>query len=234
MRPMRPRSPSSVSLSASLHCSCPLVVAALLSLTSCSAATAPAARAAQRQPHDRASSAETANQPVSGRRYVVVAAACTLRIVAFSLAGAHPVDVARFSGHADVVEHDLSRSRVYFEIDMTSISARSASLTRLIRSARLLDVTRFPRARFVSTKIRPSPSLEHDYMLSGKLTLHGVTRALEVVARVRRAARRFVVSTRFSIRRQDFGVTPGGLVGLLVHDDVEVQLQVVAEPADSP
>jgi polyisoprenoid-binding protein YceI len=101
------------------------------------------------------------------------------------------------------------------------------------RSARVLDVARYPRAQFVSDSARSRSDSSHEYTIVGRLSLHGVTRALQVPASVRKHKQKFVVRTRFSVRRQDFGIRPGGLLGLLVHDEVQVELGVVASPVQT-
>ena len=129
-----------------------------------------------------------------------------------------------------MVDGDPSRSSVSVAIDTRTVSASTDLLTDLVRSSRVLDVARYPEASFVSRRIRRDGRAPDRYVISGELTLRGVTRTLEVAGTLRRRSGHLVAETDFSVRRQDFGIRPGGLLELLVHDEVRIEMEVVAEP----
>jgi len=157
-----------------------------------------------------------------------------VRILAGSMLGEHPVVVSQYRGEADVVEAELHRSRVRVMLQLESVTAASETLTNLVKSERVLDVKRFPTASFVSERIIPRGTIPESYRLIGTLTLHGVSKTVEVLGSVRREGKAFVASSRFSLQRQEFGIRPGGLLGLLIHDKVVVDLRLVAEATSPP
>jgi polyisoprenoid-binding protein YceI len=165
------------------------------------------------------------------RSYRVAPERSHVRVIASSPLGEHPMTLRRVEGRARVFDADLTRSTFEIEIDARSVEAGSDFLTSLVRSPRVLDVARFPKARFVSLEIRRDPAGQGVYRLAGALTLHGVTRPVDVSARVRRRDGEFVAQTTFWLRRQDFAIRPGGLLSLLVHDEVRVELELVAVAA---
>jgi polyisoprenoid-binding protein YceI len=172
--------------------------------------------------------------PAASRRYVVVPERSRVLILAGSVLGEHPVEVARYHGSADVVEARLHRSQVSVTLELDSVTASSNALTNLIKSERVLDVQRYPTASFVSDRIVPRGTTPESYRLTGTLTLHGVSKTVEVLGGVQREGKAFVASSRFSLRRQEFGIKPGGLLGLLIRDAVVVDLRLVAEPIPAP
>lgn len=167
-------------------------------------------------------------------RYVVAPERSRVLILAGSVLGEHPVEVSRYQGDAEVVETELHESRVRVTLELSSVAASTRTLTDLIKSDRVLDVAQYPTASFVSEKIVLHAASTQSYQITGTLTLHGVSKTVEVLGQVRRDGRSFVASSRFSLRRQDFGIKPGGLLGLLIHDDVVVDLRLVAVPKRPP
>ena len=172
--------------------------------------------------------------PPASRRYVVVPKRSRVLILAGSVLGEHPVEVSRYHGSADVVEEQLHHSQVSVTLELDSVTASTNALTNLVKSERVLDVKRYPTASFVSDRIIPRGTTPESYRLTGTLTLHGVSKTVEVLGRVQRRGKAFVASSRFSLQRQEFGIKPGGLLGLLIHDAVVVDLRLVAEPSPAP
>jgi len=189
-------------------------------------APSPAGAAPADSPHHVAATAS--------RRFVVVPERSRVLILAGSVLGEHPVQVAEYQGDADVVEPTLHHSRVRVTLKLDSVEATSPTLTKLIKSERVLDVQRYPTASFASERIVPQGASQQSYRLIGTLTLHGISKTVEVVGRVCREGTAFVASSRFSLRRQEFGIKPGGLLGLLINDNVVVDLRLVAEPTSAP
>jgi hypothetical protein len=67
--------------------------------------------------------------------------------------------------------------------------------------------------------------------LAGEMTYRGRRRSLAVDADVTLDGARLVGKTRFGVRFTDFGLDPPKLLFLKVKDDVELELELVAEPA---
>ncbi len=115
-----------------------------------------------------------------------------------------------FKGSFDYDEKQPEKASVMVEIDTASVDSNHAERDKHLRGKDFLDVTKFPKASFVSTGYQPMG--DGKAMLSGKLTLHGVTRPLDIeVLEVGNGPdpwggyrRGFEGSTRFALA--DFGI----------------------------
>ena len=130
---------------------------------------------------------------------------------------------------------DPSRSTADITIQAASIDSGSTDRDNHLRSADFLDVETYPTLRFVSTATREVG--EDEYLLTGKLTIRGVTREVEIAitlvgtevdpfGNVRAG---FEATTRIS--RKDFGLTWNVALesgGVLVSDRVNISLDVSA------
>jgi polyisoprenoid-binding protein YceI len=108
---------------------------------------------------------------------------------------------AKFTGKAQVEGQALKSLNV--EIDTTSISTEFEKLTTHLKSPDFFDVRRFPTAKFESTKITPGSGSSQ---ITGKLTLHGVTKEISFPATVEIGASGVSVKSEFSIDRSEFGM----------------------------
>jgi polyisoprenoid-binding protein YceI len=138
-----------------------------------------------------------------------------------------------FEGVVTVAENPLDSS-VTATIDMTSIDTNNTQRDDHIRSADFFEVESYPTMTFRSTGIRPDGE---DFVLVGELTLHGVTRPVELALEVGGAGPDAYGGTRsgFSattkINRRDFGIDislpmDGG--GVVVGDVISIQLEIEA------
>lgn len=85
-----------------------------------------------------------------------------------------------FSGNFSFDEKNPAASKVSVEIDTASVNSNHAERDKHLRSADFLDVGKFPKATFESTKV--STSEDGKATISGKLTLHGVTKDIDIAA----------------------------------------------------
>ena len=118
------------------------------------------------------------------------------------------------------------------EIDMASVVTQSEKLTKNLKAEPgLFDVETYPTSRFVMTEVRKAePGTEATHMIVGNLTLHGQTLSVEFPATVTREEGKFVLSSEFSVNRQDFGIDfEGGTVFPEVRDKVLINLDIDAE-----
>jgi polyisoprenoid-binding protein YceI len=85
-----------------------------------------------------------------------------------------------FSGTLNVDEANPANSWVEAEIDASSIDTRDAGRDGHLRTADFLDVEKFPKITFKSTRIEPIGG--NEYTIIGDLTLHGVTKSVVLKA----------------------------------------------------
>jgi len=106
-----------------------------------------------------------------------------------------------------------------------------ADVQKTMLGPECLDVARFPSIRFVSTGVtglgrQPDG---HRIAVRGSLTLHGVTRAITLPARIDFKADTLEATGTVTIHQTDFGMKPiskGGVVN--VKDELELDWRLVA------
>jgi polyisoprenoid-binding protein YceI len=142
----------------------------------------------------------------------------------------------KLTGSVSIDAKEFRNSSVEALIDASMIDTREPARDDHLRSADFFDVQKFPSLIFRSTRIEGSP--DAGFTLSGKLTIHGVTR--EVTFEVEPLSPetkdpygnvRIGTSARTKIDRKDFGLhwnaaleTGGVLVGTQVNITLEIEL----------
>lgn len=82
----------------------------------------------------------------------------------------------KFDGNFHYDPKNLKASSVDIEIDAASIDSNHAERDKHLRGNRFLNVSKYPKATFKSTKFEPKN--DNEGMLTGDLTLHGVTKSI--------------------------------------------------------
>jgi len=83
-----------------------------------------------------------------------------------------------FSGNFTYDEAKPEASNVEVTVKTASVSSNYAERDKHLRSDDFLDVEKFPEAKFVSTSFKPTG--DDKAVLTGDLTLHGVTRPITI------------------------------------------------------
>jgi len=83
-----------------------------------------------------------------------------------------------FEGSFDYDENNPSASKVSVEIDTASVDSNHAERDKHLRSDDFLDVSKYPKASFVSTSFQDKG--DGKAALQGNLTLHGVTKPITI------------------------------------------------------
>ncbi|MDR5867000.1 YceI family protein [Halomonas koreensis] len=83
-----------------------------------------------------------------------------------------------FSGEFSYDPENLAASSASLEVDVSSLTSNHAERDKHIKSDDFLNVAEYPTARFASTGFEPTG--EDQGVLTGDLTLHGETRAIEM------------------------------------------------------
>jgi polyisoprenoid-binding protein YceI len=139
----------------------------------------------------------------------------------------------RFSGTITIAEDPLASS-VEASIDMASIDTRDPNRDGDLRSANFFETDTHPTATFRSTAVRPDG--DH-FVVDGELTLHGVTRPVQLHVEFNGVSgdpwggTRAGFSAETEINRRDFGIDismplDGG--GVVIGDKVKVHLEIEA------
>lgn len=138
-----------------------------------------------------------------------------------------------FSGQI-VTAEDLLASSVTAEIELPSIDTNNAQRDDHIRSADFFEVESHPIMTYRSTSLRPQGD---GFLVDGELTLHGVTRPVQLVLELggfgpdAYGGTRVGFSATTHINRRDFGIDitmpmDGG--GVVVGDKIAIALEVEA------
>ncbi|HEX5497247.1 MAG TPA: YceI family protein [Mycobacteriales bacterium] len=132
-----------------------------------------------------------------------------------------------------VAENALDSS-VTATIALNSVDTRNEQRDNHIRSADFFEVEKYPTMTYRSTGIRPDGD---DFVIEGELSLHGVTRPVELATELTGVSKdpfggtRAGFSATTEISRSDFGVDislpmDGG--GVVVSDRVRIELEIEA------
>jgi len=119
--------------------------------------------------------------------------------------------------------------------DKLSAEDRAKVESQLI-GPEVLDASRFPEIRFVADRLRVSVQKtgELEGTLSGKLSVHGVTKALDVPVHAWRRGDAQVVLGKVTFNQSDFGITPlHQAAGAIAVEDrvlVDFALRLVPSP----
>jgi len=133
-------------------------------------------------------------------------------------------------------EQDITKSHVEASIDAASINTREADRDTHLKSADFLDVEKFPKLTFTSTRVARTG--EGELRVEGDLMIHGVTRKVEFAVEGPTPPgkdpwgnTRIGWTATTKINRKDFGLTWNTTLetgGILVGDEVSITFDVEA------
>jgi polyisoprenoid-binding protein YceI len=154
----------------------------------------------------------------------------------------HTISAPLASGHLDVQKRTIElkfRSKEMKVLDPGTSDSERATIESTMKSDKVLDPARFPEISFVSTSVETpaatvaagTPAGGTDapkrYLVHGKLTLHGVTKPIEMSVSLSDGH----YTGKVSLKQSDFGITPikigGGAVR--VKDPIEIVFEIVAK-----
>lgn len=151
----------------------------------------------------------------------------TVAFTGAKVTGKHEGGFKAFKGALEVVENDLSKSRVRVDLEMGSVFSDSEKLTGHLKSPDFFGVEQFPVARFVSTSLKKAEGARHE--VTGDLTLHGVTKSITFPADITLTDAGADVTAEFALNRKDFGIVYPGKPDDLIADNVLLKLSVHAK-----
>ena len=151
----------------------------------------------------------------------------SIRHVASKLSGTFS-DV---TGNLKIDRDNLADSIVDAKIILLSVNTSLAKRDEHIKKEEYLDVGHFADMQFVSTKVIASKKA-NEGVITGKLTLHGVTKELTFPFKVLGFANdpwggyRTGIEAKTNLKASDFGFTWAAKAGGPVGDDLEVTLLI--------
>jgi polyisoprenoid-binding protein YceI len=208
-----------------------------LLLAACSTGSAPPPPAAATD-----ASASYRVAAAAGKSVYAVDPASSLLVVTVRRAGVlarlghdHVVASHRLAGFVSPSENraDLTLRPDEFTVDETALrreagfttvpSPQAIEGTRNNMLTRVLDAARFPVVRMHAERLG-------EHALRVAITLHGVTRLVDLPATVQIDPRQLSASGSTRLRQSDFGITPLAVAGglLAVRDEFDVRFRIVA------
>jgi polyisoprenoid-binding protein YceI len=161
-------------------------------------------------------------------KYVFSNAGSKIEFVGAKVTRKHDGAFNVFSGTVELVENDLAKSMVLVEIATASLTADDPKLTSHLKSPDLLDVEKYPKARFVSTAIRAGGEGGATHTITGNFELHGVTKSITFPAKATVTPQAVDATAEFAINRKDFGIVYPGMPDDLIKDEVLLKLTLHA------
>jgi polyisoprenoid-binding protein YceI len=139
------------------------------------------------------------------------------------------------SGKLEIDEQHPQNSWVEAEVDATSIDTRDERRDGHLRSPDFFDAAHYPTITFKSTNVEAVG--DHEYRVTGDLTIHGVTRQVTFDAEYSGQLKdpygmqRAGLSAKATINRKDFGLNWNQALesgGVLVGDKVTIEIDLAA------
>ncbi len=116
----------------------------------------------------------------------------------------------RFKGGFSYDPRNPGKTTIEITVQTASIDSAHAERDKHLRSRKFLDVRKYPEAKFISTSYKQTSKTTG--ILSGKLTLHGVSKPVSMRIKQIGAGKdpwggfRRGFETEFKIRLHDFGI----------------------------
>jgi polyisoprenoid-binding protein YceI len=101
---------------------------------------------------------------------------------------------------------DATTLKISIDIDTTSLYSDDMKLTGHLKSPDFFAVKKYPKARFVTTKVASATS---GYTVTGDLTMLGKTKSVSFPAKITLGDSAVSLSASFKINRSDWGMTFG-------------------------
>jgi polyisoprenoid-binding protein YceI len=177
--------------------------------------------------------------------YVVDPAQSTVRVHVgraglFSFAGhEHDVAATEFAGEVQADPANVAASTVRLVFDTAGLkvlpegepAGDPPKVEEAMRSAKVLDVARFPQVTFQSRAVagKPGAGGAYDLEVTGDLVIRGITRAMTLPVKVELQGETLVASGRTVLRHDQFGMQPVSVAGVVkVKNEIVVSYKFVA------
>ena len=161
-----------------------------------------------------------------GETLTISPANSNIDFVAAKVTRSHNGSFKQFTGTIDLLNSDPLQSVVSIVIDTASVQTDEPDLTKHLQTPDFFDVTKFPKANFVSTKIEPSTANGATHSITGNFDLHGVKKSISFPATIQVTPTSVAVNAEFAINRKDFNLIYPGKADDLIKDGVVIKLSL--------
>jgi len=174
------------------------------------------------------SSEGTAATPASSDRVFAISGPDSkIEFIGSKVTGSHKGGFTNFTGELRVADGKLAGAGNKIVIDMNSTWSDNPKLTGHLKSPDFFNTVQFAKAEFVSTAVEKKAT---NYMVSGNLTLHGVTKQISFPADIQLTDQAVDVKAQFVLNRFDFDIKYAGKADDLIRKEVVIRMNVKATP----
>ncbi|MET0340672.1 MAG: YceI family protein [Polyangiales bacterium] len=168
----------------------------------------------------------TVGTATAATKYVFSDANSKIEFVAAKVTKKHEGAFGVFSGAIELVQKGQSIATA--EVATGSLTADDPKLASHLKTPDFLDTEKYPKARFITTMVRPGGANGATHTVTGNLTLHGATRSITFPATVKVSGEQVDAKAEFVLKRQDFGIVYPGMPDDLIKDEVLLRVDVHA------
>ena len=161
-----------------------------------------------------------------GETLAITPANSNIDFVAAKVTRSHNGSFKQFTGTIDLLNNDPLQSVVSVTIDAASVQTDEPDLTKHLQTPDFFDVSKYPKANFVSTKIEPSTEKGATHTITGNFDLHGIKKSISFPATIQVGPTNVSVNAEFAINRKDFGLVYPGKADDLIKDGVVIKLNL--------
>lgn len=153
-----------------------------------------------------------------------------IEFVGAKVTGKHDGEFKSFKGTIDLVDNDVTKSRISVTVQMDSLVADDDQLTGHLKSDDFFDVDNHPTSEFVSTAIVAKAGEDGaTHEITGNLTIRGVTKSITFPAKIQVENDEIEAEAEFAINRKDFGIVYPGMPDDLIKDQFLLKLDIEAK-----
>ncbi len=165
-------------------------------------------------------------KPANAETLVISPENSKVEFVAAKVTRSHNGSFKQFTGAIDLVKDNVEASRVTIDIQMNSVVTDEDALTKHLQTPDFFDVAKYPKATFISTKIKAANPGGATHNVTGNFELHGIKKSISFPANITVAPDSVSVNADFAINRKDFGLLYPGKADDLIRDGVVIKLTI--------
>lgn len=148
--------------------------------------------------------------------------------VGSKVTGSHTGGFEKFTGKVETFDRTAETTRIRVDIDMNSVTSDNPKLTGHLKSKDFFWVSKYPKANFVSTRIRKGGKKGATHTVTGNLTLRGVTKSISFPATIELSEKDVVARAEFWINRRLWNINYPGMKNNLIRNEVVIKLSIKA------
>lgn len=163
----------------------------------------------------------------SDKVFAINPADSKIEFIGSKVTGSHKGGFTNFTGELRVADGKIAHAGNKIVIDMNSTWTDNSRLTGHLKTPDFFDAANHPKAEFVSTAVEKKST---NYMVSGNLTLHGITKQISFPADIQVSDQAIEIKSQFVLNRFDFAIKYAGKANDLIRKEVVIRLNVKATP----